>query len=599
MLDAPPVATRGHRRALAALVALVMYALPGALDAQLSPGPLARPHASLDVPLGCAKCHGGRKEPTTQKCLACHREIASLKQQERGYHARGEGAAGTCASCHPDHAGREFELIRWPDGSPERFDHATTGWLLEGEHADVTCAKCHKAAFRVDASAALSPREDGPKWAGLEQRCASCHDDPHRPTLGARCTSCHDMAGWTPAPNFDHDKTKYPLTGEHKDVECDVCHLAPRLKPRRDKDGDLVPVFKGVSASSCASCHADPHKTAAMTKCSSCHSTSGFRNIKRGAFAHDRTRFPLTGEHRDVPCADCHAGYPRTINRPAFRTCATCHTDPHRGQATLAGRVVDCAVCHDDRGFTPALFTVSQHQATKYPLVGRHAVARCTDCHRPRALAPARAGATVRAVADLRPDVSSCTSCHVDPHRSDTGKRAAARGGAEGIADGTCESCHNLNGFRPSTLDVTSHARFGYALDGAHRTVPCADCHRELRGSERRGLSTLLHVASRRRTMPPLTLQAATSCTSCHATPHGNQFASRRDGGACESCHTMDAFRPAERFDHDKDTRFPLAPAHTSVPCGSCHVKPLRKSDPVVYRGTVVRCEQCHSGGKR
>jgi hypothetical protein len=61
----------------------------------------------------------------------------------------------------------------------------------------------------------------------------------------------------------------------------------------------------------------------------------------------------------------------------------------------------------------------------------------------------------------------------------------------------------------------------------------------------------------------------------------------------------MDAFRPAERFDHDKDTRFPLAPAHTNVPCGSCHVTPARKSDPVIYRGTVVRCEQCHSGGKR
>jgi hypothetical protein len=575
-----------------------MVTAPRALRAQISPGPLARPHASLDVPLGCAKCHGGRKEPTTQRCLSCHREISSLKQQERGYHAQGKAATGTCASCHPDHAGRDFELIKWPDGSPERFDHGTTGWLLEGKHQDVTCAKCHKASFRVDASAALSPREGGPKWAGLEQRCASCHDDPHRPTLGAKCTSCHDMAGWKPAPSFDHQKTKYPLTGEHKDVECADCHLAPRLNPRRGKDGHLVPVFKPVPAGSCANCHDDPHKTAAMTKCSSCHTTSGFRDIKRGAFAHDRTRFPLTGEHRGVPCASCHAGYPRTINRPAFNTCATCHADPHRGQATLAGRVVDCAACHDVEGFIPGRFTISQHQATKYPLVGRHITARCSDCHRPRAIAPARPGAGARAVADLRPAFSSCTSCHVDPHRSDAGKRAGDARAAGGITDGACESCHNLNGFRPSTLDVTAHARFAYALEGAHRTVPCAECHRELRSPERRGLSTLLHLASRRRNLPPLTMKAPTSCASCHTTPHGNQFASRRDGGACESCHTLNTFRPAERFDHDRDTKFRLTPAHTNVPCTSCHVRP-KPSDPVAYRGTVVRCEQCHSGGKR
>ncbi|HZO19434.1 MAG TPA: hypothetical protein VFB46_10655 [Gemmatimonadaceae bacterium] len=587
----------GLRLLFGALGVIVAMTLPRGVAAQLSPGPLARPHASLDVPLGCAKCHGGRKEPTTQKCLACHREIATLKQQERGYHSRGNAATGTCASCHPDHAGREFDLIKWPQGSQAGFDHSEAGWLLEGKHEDVKCEGCHKSSFHAGAIAELSPRTGGPRWAGLDTRCASCHDDPHRPTLGARCTSCHDIAGWKPAPNFDHKRTKYPLTGEHRDVECDACHLAPRLNPRRDPEGKLIPVFKPVPAKECSSCHADPHKAPTMARCSSCHVTTGFRKLKRGAFDHDRTRFPLSGEHRTVACAECHAGYPARINRPSFSTCATCHSDPHRGQATLAGRAVDCAGCHDVNGFSPSTFTVAQHQLTKYPLLGRHRTARCGDCHRAQPTAAGQTARGARVIADLHPSFESCTSCHLDPHVAPPAKQRRSGSGGS-VSDDTCESCHTVNGFTPSTLTVASHEAYEFKLEGAHRTVPCAECHRELQRRDPRRQVTLLHEAARRRGLAPLTFEAATSCTSCHQSPHGQQFASRRDRGACESCHSLDVFTPAERFDHDRDSKFPLSPAHTRVPCTSCHGR-AKGTGQVQYRGTVVRCEQCHSGGKR
>ena len=596
MRDAVPLSALRGRLALGAAVIMMMIA-PRVLVAQLSPGPLARPHASVDVPLGCAKCHGGRKEPTTQRCLACHREIATLKQQDRGYHSRGEAKTATCASCHPDHAGKDFNLIKWPQGSQAGFDHNDAGWLLEGKHKDVKCEGCHKAAFRVDAIAELSPREGGPRWAGLATRCVSCHTDPHRPTLGAKCTSCHDVAGWKPAPNFDHRNTKYPLTGEHREVECDACHLAPRLNPRRDADGKLIPVFKPVPAKECSSCHADPHRSATMARCASCHVTTGFRTLKRGAFDHDRTRFPLEGGHRTTACAACHVGYPARINRPAFSTCANCHADPHGGEATLVGRAVDCAACHTVQDFSPSTFTIGQHQATKYPLVGRHLSARCTDCHRPRPVAAGRLVSGVRTIANLRPAFGSCTSCHLDPHTATPAKQVR-QGNEGGITGATCESCHTLNGFAPTTLTMASHERYDFKLEGAHRTVPCAECHRELQRRDARRQVTLVHEAARRRGLPPLTFEAGTSCTSCHQNPHGEQFASRKDRGECESCHSLDAFTPAERFDHDKDSKFPLSPAHTRVPCTSCHVR-SRNGGPLQYRGTVVRCEQCHSGGKR
>ncbi|HEU4993223.1 MAG TPA: hypothetical protein VFT29_00305 [Gemmatimonadaceae bacterium] len=672
MHDASRAAVRGLVAAVTVLIAFAILT-PVRLNAQISPGPLSRAHASLDVPLDCAKCHGGRREPTTQRCLACHREIAAVQQQQRGYHAR--DGKGACASCHPDHAGRDFALIKWPTGSEKTFDHAATGWTLEGKHREVECASCHKATFRVDAAAALSPRQGGPRWVGLQQRCASCHVDPHRASLGERCASCHDMTGWKPAAKFDHAETRYPLTGRHARVECASCHLAPRLRPRPDSAGKLVPVFRPVPAADCSSCHADPHQGRLTGKCASCHVTTSFRSIERGAFAHERTRFPLVGRHADVACAKCHVGYPRTINRPAFATCGTCHTDPHGGRTTLAGRVVDCAACHRVQGFAPATFTAVQHQATAFPLRGRHAMVRCSDCHRARDIAGARV------VADLRPAAATCASCHSNPHgaqlagRRDAGACeschdvagwrpgsftlaahaalrlplqgrhaeitcAACHGpdrrglrplpataslgvarvimrppevtceachrnphGAIASRDTTCATCHDARAFRPSTIDVASHSRFRFALQGAHRTVPCAACHRELeRAQVARGAATLVLATLRgSRDTASLGLRAPEGCASCHVTPHGTQFASRPDRGACEACHTVDGFRPAALFDHDRDTKFPLTPAHVRVPCASCHVRPAPvggQQRPVVYRGTVVRCTQCHAGGR-
>jgi hypothetical protein len=165
------------------LVAIAGYAsIARSAQAQISPGPLSKAHSSLDGPLNCTKCHAGGGASMSTRCLSCHKEIAALVQQRRGFHAR--NARVECSSCHPDHAGRDFALVKWAEGSQERFDHAKAGWALEDEHARLTCEQCHTAKLRVSPIAALAPRRASLAWTGLETTCASCHDDVHTGSLG-------------------------------------------------------------------------------------------------------------------------------------------------------------------------------------------------------------------------------------------------------------------------------------------------------------------------------------------------------------------------------------------------------------------------------
>ncbi|HEY6572455.1 MAG TPA: hypothetical protein VI198_03980, partial [Candidatus Eisenbacteria bacterium] len=73
--------------------ALIVVSLCGAggARAQVSPGPLAAPHAELDALTKCFACHS-RSETMAQRCLDCHTEIAWSRSQRRGLHARGDYA---------------------------------------------------------------------------------------------------------------------------------------------------------------------------------------------------------------------------------------------------------------------------------------------------------------------------------------------------------------------------------------------------------------------------------------------------------------------------------------------------------------------------
>jgi hypothetical protein len=658
-------------RPIALLLGVLMLSSPSRVNAQISPGPLAKAHQALEGATNCVKCHGLNREPMTAMCVACHRDIGVLQREQRGYHGREVRASGkTCAQCHPDHAGASFDMIAWPGGSSSRFDHDQAGWRLDGAHREATCTSCHATAYRVAPVAALSVRKGSAGWIGLGTKCATCHerDDAHRGDLSTTCESCHDAKAWAPAPTFDHEKTDYPLTGAHADVKCAACHETPRLPVRRNAEGERVGTFKPVPFRECSSCHADPHRGALGARCASCHVTRAFDVISRTGFDHQVTKYPLRGKHASVSCAGCH-GENLAVKTPPFRTCATCHQDPHDAAVPRA----DCAACHTVSGFAPSTFTVAQHARTSYPLDGRHVATRCIACHVPVAAAPgtgrrpARAArlalgaptcaschadahgrelagrvtdatceschttggfapSTYTAAAHARLAVSlegrhgqvpcaachgpqrpglpalvvpkgrtakatlrvpevTCAGCHVDPHRGKyeaTGSRAVATG---------CPACHDVTRWRPATTTVAQHASLGWALEGGHRAVPCVACHQEMSG---RPATATLRLAARGVAELPFPARQDTRCASCHDTPHGAQFAQRKDGGACEGCHEVAAWAPA-RFDHERQASFTLAGAHAKVACGRCHRAP-GPGAPVVYRPLSSRCESCHAG---
>jgi hypothetical protein len=190
---------------------------------------------------------------------------------------------------------------------------------------------------------------------------------------------------------------------------------------------------------------------------------------------------------------------------------------------------------------------------------------------------------------DLRPKHGACADCHGDPHAG-----RFEPGGARPRA-GRCLECHSLAAFRPSSFGLAAHHTAGFALEGAHRAVPCQACHRELEAAPARGTLTAAAAAMR-----PLRFEdRSRACADCHHDPHDGQFATRKDQGACDGCHDVNAFAPASRFSHDRDARYKLEGAHARAACSACHVpQPAADGRPVVrYRPTPTRCEDCHATG--
>lgn len=569
-----------------------------AASAQISPGLLAQPHEELDGTLRCVSCHGVRgKDQMNSLCLKCHEDVAWLVQRRRGLHGRQPDQR--CAGCHPDHAGRDFALISWPGGDSLRFDHELAGYPLDGGHRKVKCAACHKPALRASPAARLGPRKSrGPGWVGLELRCSSCHADPHRGRFRGLCSDCHVTKAWNviDTTRFDHSKTRYPLKGKHASVACKDCHDVPGLKGRQ-------PAF-----ATCTACHADSHGgsatlAGAAVDCAACHTERTFETATYTVAQHGRARYPLEGRHQRVACRDCHRMNPGgvlvgrldsagVLMRPAFRRCMDCHRDDHGGQLAGTPDKRACDDCHVVGGWRPSTFTAAAHAKTRFELEGRHVDITCEACHGPKrpGLRPFTAGVTLgSAGVRFRLAELECASCHLDPHQGRFADRGAhpVRGG--------CVACHSARTYRPSTVDLAAHARYGYALEGAHRAVPCQACHAELKHGATK--SSLVQV---RWTGAPLLFTTRTkTCEGCHETPHDNQFARRKDKGRCESCHDVEAFQPASRFDHERDAKYPLRGGHANVPCGKCHPTVTRPDQTrwIRYRPVSRRCEDCHGDG--
>lgn len=246
----------------------------------------------------CEGCHGKDKsflKKLSTTCNGCH-------ERDDAHNGR---YSEKCANCH--------DAKSWK-GS--HFNHSLdTRYVLRGKHETTKCAECHKGTMYKEQ---------------MQIDCMSCHrkDDKHKGQLGARCEDCHTEKGWKNAP-FDHNRSRFPLTGGHLKTKCEQCHNSPQFRdaPRQ-----------------CINCHTkeDVHKKRLGSGCDACHNA---RSWKSWDFEHDRrTKFRLDGAHRKLSCHSCHkralVGTEKAVLPMA---CLACHAgeDVHNGGFGPA-----CDRCH-------------------------------------------------------------------------------------------------------------------------------------------------------------------------------------------------------------------------------------------------------------
>jgi hypothetical protein len=540
---------------------MVLLFVPSAVFAQISPGPLSKAHQSLSGTSQCASCHQFGASTPTFKCLDCHREVAQRLASHHGYHALLEMRnpnGKDCVRCHLEHNGADFPLVHW-EPALKQFDHGKTGYPLEGKHAGVACERCHTTSNIAVAERPLIRYKDLTKsYFGLTPDCLTCHTDPHKGQLGNNCAQCHNVSDWKAAKQFDHSKTRYPLTGAHIQVACEKCH-----KP--DQPGGAAR-YRDMQFERCTACHLDPHRGSFKQRCEECHATVSWKKISAGfEFDHSKTKYPLLGMHAKLSCVACHVN--GEFQRPvAFANCVDCHrTDPHSGQFVSRPKKGECAECHTVDGWKPSLFGVREHTSSAYPLQGKHAKVECDKCHIP-------AGKDTM----YKVKFAACTDCHKDAH---DGQFSAAR-----YRD-KCESCHTVQDFHRTTFTIVMHRKTSFALAGAHVAVACAECHK-------------VGLGGRVDKVLPFHFQDQT-CTACHQDPHKGEFrermAQKRADGTvlgCQACHNDKSWIDVDGFDHSK-TKFPLLGAHRSVSCGECH-KVQTATRKVQFQGTPQNCEACH-----
>ena len=521
------------------LIAMHLVLNRGAM-AQLSPGDLSKVHAHLEGMSNCTECHVLGEKVSNEKCLACHKELKSRVDQGKGYHSSADVKGKDCIKCHSDHHGRNFEMIRFDTKS---FDHALTGYALEGAHAKKECSDCHQKKFIEKAEIKKKERT----YLGLATTCLSCHDDYHQETLSKDCASCHDFAAFKPAPKFNHDQCDYPLIGKHKEVDCAKCHKLITLNGKEFRE------FADVPHDNCTSCHKDVHNNRFGQNCIECHSEVSFHVIKEmTAFDHSKTGYLLEGKHRFVECKSCHkTSYTDPMKHDR---CTDCHSDYHLGQFVKPQGTPDCAECHTVSGFQGSLFTLEKHNEGSFPLNGAHQATPCFVCHKKQERW------------SFRNIGMRCIDCHEDIHEPYLDKKY--------YPEATCESCHGESRWNDIRFD---HSRTKFTLEGAHARQGCRACHFK-KGEGTTSIQQFSGLGDR--------------CTNCHKDIHYGQF--EKEGATdCTLCHAFEKWS-ADKFDHDK-ARFKLDGAHKKVACKECH-KPVQHADAtyILYKTEKLKCEDCH-----
>ena len=281
-------------------------------------------------------------------------------------------------------------------------------------------------------------------------------EHPHGPLpAGLDCASCHSAQAWSPLkehPDFDHNRTDFPLLGAHTRTQCASCHLELRFdEPKLQVDD-------------CASCHVDVHQGNLSDNCASCHNSESFSDVD-GLAVHAQTSFPLTGAHEQLVCEACHTNDLGGAFTFLDTACIACHEADYDGAQTIDHRALgfptDCEQCHSTLAWAHAVAFDHATASNGFDLVGAHARIRCESCHEPETLTPIFATA----------DENDCVACH----QSDYDREHQGSGFPT-----TCLTCHNTDSWEGALFRDHDQAFFPI-FSGKHKGEwdSCQTCHIE------------------------------------------------------------------------------------------------------------------------
>ena len=408
---------------------------------------------------------------------------------------------------------------------PELFDHKNTDFELKGEHQQLACNDCHNDEMRKKNKLAGEFRIEA-------QQCIDCHESPHGSTPSYQTTDGVNNVSSV----FSDTCTECHSEAGWKTTTFDHGETGFRLENRH---GELHCAAchsdsTYTAPTKCQDCHQlqDPHWGYVGEQCADCHQTATWEEV---TFNHDETRFPLQGEHQGLVCQQCHARPAEKLNEQfnddeASKTlCHSCHMsdDIHEGSYGT-----DCQMCHTEKQWDSASFNHDKN--TDFTLTGPHREASCLACHAP---------------GQSSPPGNQCIDCHSssDVH--------------QGALGSTCDDCHTgLENWQQPLFD---HDFTDFPLIGLHKILGCQSCH-----------------ATDQTFQLPLN-----SCEDCHlnATSHNHAF-----NNTCENCHSTRGW-DQHKFDHQKNTDFPLRGAHREVNCLTCHHEDLATPDT-----PDQQCYSCH-----
>ena len=431
-----------------------------------------------------------------------------------------------------------------------------------------------------------------------ELACSDCHTPFWGSEyMGDRCLDCHnEIKSEMTEPTSLHAELAQPSNcrtchGEHLGPQSQLTRYDPELYPHAEFGFYLIAHRSTTDGQpfQCTDCHTQSLRTFEVGTCGLCHLEidhaliathlldfdTGCLNCHDGIdnygsnFSHQATTFPLEGEHFDLECRSCHAGAKSLVDlQETSATCIDCHA-PDDFHASRLGE--DCAACHTPQDWKVAEF---DHTLTGFPLVEKHAVADCVDCHLDQPwnelsqdcigchveedVHQGRLGADCVAchnasdwsqilsedfdhnltryrLTGKHASIATCESCHIGGQLAGTPTRCVACHRQDDKHQGSfgleCASCHNTSGWADATFD---HDLTGFKLNGAHaRVQTCVECHS---AGQFAGTSS--------------------TCISCHKSDdaHNGNF-----GTNCSSCHSTGTWKPAS-FNHTGQTN-----------CASCH----------------------------